>query len=191
MGELRHFTFMESWLDDLKDLDEKDKNEALWRIIDYGIYRRVDWDSIPVKERAWYKNTFRIIDNGVAISKVNAERGAQGGKKNQTHDKSRIREALLAGCTSAKAVCDYIGEPYGDWLYKVEDWKNRASIWKEAGIPMDSKGNPNFSNGKLLESNQNPMENTLESVGKSLETTGKELENGRKIVDSNGIQYDF
>lgn len=184
MADWRYFTFMESWLDDMKDWSQEDKNEALWRIINYGIYREVDWDSIPIKEQAWYRNAFRIIDNGAIIRKENAERGAIGGKKNQQHDKSRIKEALLAGCTTAKEVCDYINEPYGDWLYKDKDWKNRAIIWKEAGIPMDSKGNPNFSNRNLSEnvgiqseSNGIPMENKSESNG--------------KFVDSNGNSYIF
>jgi hypothetical protein len=50
MADWRYFTFMESWLDDMKDWSQEDKNEALWRIINYGIYREVDWDSIPIKE---------------------------------------------------------------------------------------------------------------------------------------------
>jgi len=35
---LRHFTFMESWLDDMKDWTLEEKQEAVWNIVNYGIY---------------------------------------------------------------------------------------------------------------------------------------------------------
>lgn len=186
MADWRHFTFMESWLDDMKDWCQEDKNEALWRIINYGIYREVDWDSIPVKEQAWYRNAFRVIDNGAVISKTNSVRGAAGGEQNKKHDSSRVPEALLAGCITAREVAEYIeGEGANPaWVFKVQGWKDRVMIWTEAGIPVDSKGNPDFSNripvenvGIQSESNGIPMEKKSEKIG--------------KFVDSNGNSYDF
>lgn len=142
MADWRHFTFMESWLDDMKDWSQEDKNEALWRIINYGIYREVDWDSIPVKEQAWYRNAFRVIDNGAVISKENSARGAIGGKKNQQHDHARIEEALLAGCTTAQQVADYLeGEGSNcSWVFKSAVWKKRGAILENAGKSLESNG---------------------------------------------------
>ena len=179
MSDLRNFSFMESWLDDIKDWDQEDKNEAIWRIINYGIYREVDWDSIPKKEQAWYNNVFRVIDKGSAIKAANAERGSAGGKKNHTHPKEKVEEALLSGCITAKEVADYCDGTGSNpsWVFKNPFWVDRVNIWKNAGIPVDSKGNPNFSNGKLLESN-----------GIQLDSTGKVLENKQ---DSNGIKWEF
>lgn len=179
MAELRHFTFMESWLDDMNGWSMEDKNEALWRIINYGIYGEVDWDSIPLKEQSWYRNAFRVIDKGGIISADNAERGKRGGEKNKQHCHELVPQALLNGCKTAKEVAEFIEGSGADpgWVFKVPAWKNRAEIWKSHGIPMDSKGNPDFSNGI-------PMGNNKVSNGKSLENVGK-------FVDSNGNQYDF
>lgn len=148
MSELRSFRFMESWLDDIEDWSQEEKNEAIWRIINYGIYREDDTDQLPGKERSWYKNVFRVIDKGGAISAENSERGKIGGKKHSKHNHDMIPEAINAGCKTAKEVAEYIEGEGADpqWVYKSTMWKN----WKDGGIPMETVGN---SNGKELESN--------------------------------------
>ena len=190
MAEFRHFTFMESWLDDMKDWSQEEKNEAIWRIINYGIYGIEDLDTIPAKERSWYRNTFRIIDKGGIISADKAIKGAAGGEQNQQHNHDMVPIALINGCTTAKAVAEYIEGPGANpsWVFKVKAWKDRVEIWKNAGIPMDSKGNPDFSNRIPMDSDGKLLENNIVSSGKSI---GKSLETVGNFVDSNGNEYRF
>lgn len=165
MGELRHFTFMESWLDDMQDWNQEEKNEALWRIINYGIYRDCDLSDVPLKEQAWYKNVFRVIDKGGVISAGNAVRGIEGGRKNKKHDENAIIEAFKAGCRKGKEVADYVdGEGSNPaWIYKTKVWERRKEIIAELE-----------SSGKLLESNGKQKNSKLETVGKVLDSNGKE-----------------
>lgn len=210
--KLRHFVFMESWLDDMQDWPQKDKNEAIWRIINYGIYGDVDLSEVSPKEVAWYRNIFRVIDRGSAISAENAARGSIGGGRNKVHPRERVKEALENGCTTAKQVAEYLEGEGADaaWVFKTDDWKNRNSYWKTIGIPMDSNGKSGSvkleSIGKYQNSNGIPMENIGKSRGERLEnfenSNGKLLENSNHLLEnhwnSNGIpmenvndQWDF
>jgi len=202
--KLRFFRFMESWLDDMEDWEQEDKNFAVWKLINYGIYGDDNLDDVPKKEQAWYKNAFRVIDKGGEISAECAAKGAHGGSKNIAHDHSRIKEALLNGCASAGEIAAYIEGPGADpgWLYKDKDWLNRISIWKSNGIPVDSKGKPDFSkkislenpkvsNEKLVENVGIPMESNGKLLEKSLESNGIPMESSGKVKDSNGNTYDF
>ena len=202
--KLRFFRFMESWLDDMADWEQEDKNFAIWKLINYGIYGNDNLDDVPKKEQAWYKNAFRVIDKGGEISAECAVKGSHGGSKNRIHDHSRIKEALLNGCEEASQVAEYIEGPGADpgWLYKDSDWKNRIPIWKANGIPVDSKGKPDFSrriplenkevsSGKSLESAGIPMESNRKSLENKVDSNGIPTETVGKIKDSNGNCYDF
>lgn len=201
MGDkLKCFRFMESWLDDMEDWSQEEKNFAIWKLINYGIYGDNNLDDVPKKEQAWYKNAFRVIDRGAEISAVSAEKGAHGGSKNKEHPRERVEEALINGCEVAQQIADYLEGEGSDpsWIYKVPAWKRREEIWKANGIPVDSKGKPDFSkriplesqkdsNRKLLESVGIPMESEKVSNGKSLESNGIPME----IVGKDGIKYYF
>lgn len=191
--KLKSFRFMESWLDDMVDWEQEDKNFAIWKIINYGIYGDDNLDDVPVKERAWYKNAFRVIDKGGEISAESAIKGAHGGKKNQVHDHSRVREALLSGCEKAEEVAAFIEGPGASaaWLYKDSDWKNRLSIWKANGIPVDSNGKPDFSKRIPLESDKFSNGRLSESVGNPMESNGKLSENNKIPLESSENCFGF
>ena len=197
--KLRFFRFMESWLDDMADWSMEDKNFAIWKLINYGIYGEDDLSDVPQKERAWYKNAFRVIDKGAEISVENAEKGSHGGKKNKTHDHEKVKEALLLGYTDAGDIAEYEGGSRQDkgWVYKVSYWKDRESLWKSNGIPVDSNGKPDFSkripmesNGKLLETVGIPMENDQNSNGKYWKSKGFQWKSVEFLIDSIGIPMD-
>ena len=189
MSELRHFTFMESWLDDMEDWSQEEKNDAIWRIIKYGIYGEEDLDKLPAKERSWYKNIFRVIDKGYAISEQNSERGRIGGLKNAVHNHEMIVEALANGCKTAKEIAEFIEGPgaSSEWIYKTSEWKNRWKLLESIGIPLENwklskigkRQNDSLSKNFPLESDEAPGQN----FGKSLESTGIPLEFQWKVDD--------
>lgn len=162
----RHFTFMESWLEDMKDWPQEEKDKAVWRLINYGIYRDNEFlKGLSPMERAWYINAFRVIDSGKLISEESAVKGAIGGAKNQQHGSDEdVERALKAGCKSAKEVAEFLEGPGAkcSWVYKKQPWLNREEIWKSVGISVDSNGKGEVSklenDQKPLESNQIPME---------------------------------
>lgn len=170
---LRYFTFMESWLDDMKDWTLEEKQEAVWNIVNYGIYQDKEFlTDLPGKEKAWYNNAFRVIDSGKNISQESSERGARGGRKNKKHfDDTDVERAILAGCKKAKDVAEFLEGEGADagWVFKKKAWKDRDKI-------LESVRKLNNSNGKI----------DNEEIGKSLESTQIPMEsNGKKW------EYDF
>lgn len=137
---VENFIFYKSWADELDKMDKDKHDDFTWRIVEYGIFEREDFEGLDPFAAAWLKSIYRQIDIAKEKYDKAKERGQIGGRRATKDTNQKVKELLDRGITKGVEIAEIIGVTK-QAVYATEAWRTKdlGNQVEEGKVKKDNK----------------------------------------------------
>ena len=122
--KIENFVFYKAWADELDKMEEAERNDFAWRIVEYGIFGRSHLEGLNHFAEAWLKDIYRQIDTAKHKydTKISTGKAARGDGDATNREVQRL---LDSGVTKGTEIARVMKVDKST-VYKTSAWMNRG-----------------------------------------------------------------